>query len=305
MDTRPAALRDEPVPRAGRTWTAVRELLSIRRVAEETGLAAGTIRMWEQRYGFPEPQRTPAGYRQYQEGDVEALRRVQAFRHRGLSIPAAIERAREAGSASDRPSLYAAVAAGHGARPAVLRKRTLIALSRAIEHETLAHAAAPVLFAAFQFESFYRDVEFRYRRLAQQADEAYVFADFPAFRRSAHAPTEVPIARDDALGNEWAVVVDAPGLAACLLAWEQPGVTEPGSARDLDRRFEAIWTVDPGATRQAALAAARLVGRSAPEEGERLTAMLVGRPLALEEPAPALTALTNRMVAYLEHLPRG
>ena len=78
------------------------ELLSIRRVAEETGLAAGTIRMWEQRYGFPEPQRTPAGYRQYREGDVEALRRVQAFRHRGLSIPAAIERAREAGSASDR-----------------------------------------------------------------------------------------------------------------------------------------------------------------------------------------------------------
>ena len=60
------------------------DLLSIRRVAEETGLAAGTIRMWEQRYGFPEPQRTPSGYRQYREGDVEALRRVQAFRHRGL-----------------------------------------------------------------------------------------------------------------------------------------------------------------------------------------------------------------------------
>ena len=33
--------------------------------------------------------------------------------------------------------------------------------------------------------------------------------------------------------------------------------------------------------------------------------MLVGRPLALEQPAPALTALTNRMIAYLESLPRG
>jgi DICT domain-containing protein len=185
----------------------------------------------------------------------------------------------------------------------VLRKRTLIALSRAIEHETLARAAAPVLFAAFQFESFYRDVEARYRRLAEHADEAYVFADFPAFRRFDHAPTEVPISRDDALGNEWAVVVDAPGLAACLLAWEQPGVTEPGSARDLDRRFEAIWTVDPVATRRAAEVAAQLVGRSAPEEQERLTAMLDGRPLALEQPAPALTSLTNRLVAYLEALP--
>jgi len=305
MGTRRAGLSDDPDPRAGRTPTVpVGQLLSIREVAEETGLAAGTIRMWEQRYGFPDPQRAPSGYRQYRSGDIEALRRVQAYRHRGLSIPAAIERAREAGAASDHPSLYAAVAASDlGARPQVLRKRTLIALSRAIEHETLAHAAAPVLFAAFQFESFYRDVEARYRRLAEHADEAYVFADFPAFRRVEHAPTEVPISREDALGNEWAVVVDAPGLAACLVAWEQPGVTEPGSARDLDRRFEAIWTVDPVATRRAAEVAAQLVGRSAPEDQERLTAMLDGRPLALEQPAPALTSLTNRLVAYLEALP--
>ena len=45
------------------------------------------------------------------------------------------------------------------------------------------------------------------------------------------------------------------------------------------------------------------MGRSAPEEQERLTAMLDGRPLALERPAPALTSLTNRLVAYLEALP--
>ena len=51
--------------------------------------------------------------------------------------------------------------------PQVLRKATLVALSRAIEHETLAHAAAPVLFAAFQREPFYREVEPRYARIAQ------------------------------------------------------------------------------------------------------------------------------------------
>ncbi|HSD81789.1 MAG TPA: MerR family transcriptional regulator, partial [Solirubrobacteraceae bacterium] len=129
------------------------EGLAIKDVAEATGIAAGTIRMWEQRYGFPEPERTASGYRVYRAADVEALRRVQAYRHRGLSIPAAIDRARETGGASDRPSIYAAVASsGHGARPQVLRKATLVALSRAIEHETLAHAAAPVLFAAFQEE---------------------------------------------------------------------------------------------------------------------------------------------------------
>ena len=280
------------------------EQLSIKDIAERTGIAAGTIRMWEQRYGFPSPERTGSGYRRYRGDDVEALRRVQAYRHRGLSIPASIERARETGEASDHPSLYAAVAAmDSGARPQVLRKRTLIALSRAIEHETLAHAAAPLLFAAFQHEAFYREVEPRYRRLARQSDEAFVFADFPAVRHVPHGPTEIPISPDDALGNEWAVVVDAPGLAVCLLAWEQPGATEPGEPGDLDRRFEAIWTVDPEATRRAAHVGARLVGRSEPETEQRLSELLASRPLALEQPAPALTALTNRVVGYLE--PRG
>jgi DICT domain-containing protein len=276
--------------------------LAIKDVAEQTGIPAGTIRMWEQRYGFPSPLRTDTGYRRYTPGDVEALRRVLALRHRGLSVPAAIERAQGRGEVSDHPSIYAAVAAtDHGARPQVLRKSTLVALSRAIEHETLAHAASPVLFAAFQREGFYRQVEHRYRRLSRTADAAAVFADFPGgLRRSEGGALEVPIGPDDALGNEWAVVVDAPGYAACLLAWEHPSATEPGDADDLRRRYEAIWTLDPRATRRAAEVAARLVGHADPQEGERLAALLRDRPLAVEEPAPALTALTNRALAYLE-----
>jgi DICT domain-containing protein len=275
--------------------------IAIKDVAERTGIAAGTIRMWEQRYGFPVPGRTPAGYRRYSEEDVEALRRVAALRHRGLSVSAAIERAQETGDPSDHPSIFAAVAAtDSGATPQVLRKSTLIALSRAIEHETLARAAAPVVFGAFQREPFYRHVERRYRRLAVQADAAAVFADFPAVRHPVGGPAEIPIAREDALGNEWAVVIDAPGYAACLLAWEQPGASDPGDADDRDRCFEAIWTLDPATTRRAAQVAARLVARADPAFGARLEDLLADRPLALEHPAPALTALTNRLVAYLE-----
>jgi DICT domain-containing protein len=275
--------------------------LAIKDVAEQTGIAPGTIRMWEQRYGFPDPQRTASGYRRYGPGDVEALRRVVAYRHRGLSIPAAIERARETGGVSDRPSIYAAVrATDHGAQPQVLSKSTLVAISRAIEHETLARAAAPVLFGAFQHEAFYRAVEPRYRRMAHNADLAAVFADFAEVRRPAGGPAEIPIAPGDALANEWAVVVDAPGYAACLLAWEQPGVTEPGDPRDMTRRFEAIWTVDPTATRRAAQAAAKLVARADPQLGAKFEDALGDRPLAMQETAPALTALTNRIVAYME-----
>ncbi len=136
--------------------------------------------------------------------------------------------------------------------------------------------------------------------MAQYADAAAVFADFPEVARPEGGPRELPIRPDDALGNEWAVVVDAPGYAACLLAWEQPGVAEPGGAEDLDRRFEALWTMDPGATRRAAQVAARLAGRADPAYGAELERLLADRPLALAEPAPALTALTNRVVAYLE-----
>jgi DICT domain-containing protein len=277
------------------------EGLSIREVAEQTGLAPGTIRMWEQRHGFPSPRRTASGYRRYEPEDVQTLRRARAHRQRGLSVAAALERARESAGASDHPSIYAALAGtDHGARPQVLRNATLIALSRAIEHELLARAAAPVLFAAFQRERFYRALEPRYRRMARHADAATVFADFPALRRPSGAPVEVPIAQGAALANEWAVIVDAPGYAACLLAWEQPGAIEPGGPEDLDRRFEAIWTIDPRATRRAAQAAARLAGDADPAYGRRLAELLADRPLALEQPAPALTALTNRLLAYVE-----
>jgi DICT domain-containing protein len=217
-------------------------------------------------------------------------------------VPAAISRAQDTGGASDHPSIYAAVAATDPtARPQVLKKSTLVALSKAIEHEALALAAAPVVFGAFQQERFYRRVQERYRRLAMHADASVVFADFPeGVRHPPGAPAEIPIGLDDVLGNEWAVVIDAPGYAACLLAWEQPGVSEAGGPDDGARRFEAIWTIDAEATRRAAQVAARLAGRADPALGERLEELLADRPLALEEPAPALTALTNRMVAYLE-----
>ena len=68
--------------------------LAIKDVAERTGIAPGTIRMWEQRYGFPSPDRTASGYRRYTDDDVEALRRVASYRRLGLSIPAAIDRVR-------------------------------------------------------------------------------------------------------------------------------------------------------------------------------------------------------------------
>src|SRR3954467_1493494 len=186
--------------------------LAIKDLAEQTGVAAGTIRMWEQRYGFPEPARTASGYRVYTEQDVVAIKRVLAYRDNGLSVPAALERARALEGPTDRPSIFAALAAGNApVRPQKLGKSTLVALSRAIEEEAIARAAGPVVIGAFQAERNYRAVEHRYRRLAPPADAVGVFAHFGTARvNDPDAPAEIPIDAHDPLGQEWAVIIDAP-----------------------------------------------------------------------------------------------
>jgi DICT domain-containing protein len=275
--------------------------LAIKDVAERTGIAAATIRMWEQRYGFPEPARTSSGYRVYTDEDVELLRRVSSLRNDGLSVPAAVERARASAGASDRPSIFGAIASSDEPIPVRrLRKATLLAISRAIEDETLARAAAPVIVGAFQSERNYDAVAHRYERMARNADACLVFADFDDLTEAEGHPTRIPITRDDALGNEWAVVVDAPGYAACLLAWETPESQRDHHLPERDRCFEALWTLDPDVVRRAALVGAALAGRVKPSLGREVEEMLLDRPLPFETPAPGLTALTNRIVGYLD-----
>jgi MerR family transcriptional regulator, light-induced transcriptional regulator len=49
---------------------------SIRVVANRTGIAADTLRVWERRYGFPRPARRPGGSRVYSEDEVLRLQLI-------------------------------------------------------------------------------------------------------------------------------------------------------------------------------------------------------------------------------------
>ena len=69
---------------------------------------------------------------------------------------------------------------------------------------------------------------------------------------------------------------------------------------DRERIFEAIWTLDARVVRRASHVAAALARRADGALGDRMDALLDERPLALEQPAPALTAVTNRIVGYLD-----
>jgi DICT domain-containing protein len=274
----------------------VPEALTIREVARQTGVPEGTLRMWETRYGFPVPERLPSGHRRYTDDDVQRVRQVSRDREAGMSMPAAIERAEQLASEPE-PSIFAGVRRRRpDLQPYLLAKRTLIALSHAIEDECAARAEKPVLFGSFQRERFYRNAEARWRDLARTSAAAVVFADFDVKHTPEHAPAELPIDRSDPLGREWSLICDAPGYAAFLAAWERPG---QDSVPDLERRFETVWSVEPRLVREAARIAAGLVERTAPELVDPIVERLRHTPPPSADELRLFGALTNRMVAYV------
>ena len=62
----------------------VRAEYSIAAVSKLTGVSCHALRIWERRYGYPTPRRSPAGHRRYGADQVEVLRgiahRMQAGR---------------------------------------------------------------------------------------------------------------------------------------------------------------------------------------------------------------------------------
>ena len=272
--------------------------LSIREVTRATGISEGTLRMWETRYGFPDPERLPSGHRRYSAEDIVRVRQVARDRDAGLSMKAAIERAREiagepelsifAGLRRRRPDL----------QPYLLPKHTLVGLSHAIEDECAARAERPVLFGSFQRVRFWRHAKSRWRELARTAHATFVFADFPdaAIPADPQEPVELPIDRADPFGREWSIVCDAPAYSAFLAGWERPG---QDAVPDLERRFETIWSVEPALVRDAARISAGLVERSRPELVERFLDRLRDTPPPSGEELRLVGALTNRMVAYV------
>ena len=65
------------------------------------GISPNTLRSWERRYGFPKPQRSAGGHRQYSLIEIEALRLTLAETH---NVSSAISLARERGEGPSTPS---------------------------------------------------------------------------------------------------------------------------------------------------------------------------------------------------------
>lgn len=64
-------------------------------VSKLTGVSCHALRVWERRYGFPLPRRSPSGHRRYGHDQVVILRRVSELSRTGRSIGDLIVEARE------------------------------------------------------------------------------------------------------------------------------------------------------------------------------------------------------------------
>lgn len=60
-----------------------RAALSIAAVERETGVSKDTLRVWERRYGFPNPRRDAFGERAYSPAEVEKLRAIKRLMDQG------------------------------------------------------------------------------------------------------------------------------------------------------------------------------------------------------------------------------
>ena len=217
-------------------------------------------------------------------------------RGNGSTLEAALGRARE-GAGLQRSSLFATLARAlpHVA-PAVLTKRTMLAISRAIEDEAASRADRPVLVGSFQDARFWRASSQRWRDLAGGAGPAALLAGFrrrdetarcsrsrfgrvhPCFTSGLSSATRRPLLRVSWASNNFVRV-------------------ERSTRR---RVFEALWTVEPLAVREAARAGFALAVDRHPVVADALGSRLQEPVRATYDSIRTATVVTNRIIVYLE-----
>ena len=271
--------------------------LSIGELARRTGVPAATLRSWEDRYGFPRPQRLAGGHRRYEESDTALIGEILRLRTSGMSLQAAIGQAAARTAEADL-SVFAGLRRRHpGLVPQELSKATLLALTWAIEDECYARAEQAALFAGFQQERFYRHSSERWKELARTARAVVAFADFRESSGPDASPLTVRIPADAPLRREWFLVCAAPDYPAFVSGWEFP---DQKGIPDARRRFEVLWSVDPPAVRDAAVICSQLARALSPG----LDRLLGDLPSAPPPPASAdlhrAIGLFNRMASYLD-----
>ena len=123
-------------------WFPAMRYLKTTEAATVLNISPSTLRAWERRFGFPQPQRSPGGNRSYTHGEVAALR---AALEGGLSISSAVSHARAAVAADTESLIRALLAYDHErADRAIETTLALRSVERSVEEVLLTSLEAIV-----------------------------------------------------------------------------------------------------------------------------------------------------------------
>ncbi|NEO25343.1 MAG: GAF domain-containing protein [Kamptonema sp. SIO4C4] len=196
-------------------------------------------------------------------------------------------------------------------RPQMYFKSSLVALSHAMEDQVLAGEESPLVIATFQRERFYRQEAHRYRRIARRTEQVYVLsAPETDFQNQSGEYEMIAFDHEDALTQEWHLVVIAQQYANCLICRERtPQRESQRNGMDSNRRFEGIWTSDHRVCSEAAKILLDRIVQYRPELAEKLAE---AKATYLSDSSEALPSapqqfpttnpdpFVNRLVNYLQ-----
>jgi DICT domain-containing protein/nitrogen-specific signal transduction histidine kinase len=193
-------------------------------------------------------------------------------------------------------------------------KTSLTALSHAMEDQVLAGMEKPLVIASFQQERFYRQEANRYQRIAEISDQVYVLsAADTSFEAVAGGHAAIAFDEQDALTEEWHLVVIGAQYTACLICRERDPATEiasfvatPGSpALDQTRRFEGIWTQESIVCHRAANILLERIASYCPDLQPKIAAarkryLLLSATTDDVQVGAGADPFTQRLVTYLQ-----
>ena len=278
--------------------------LTIGDLAERTGLSPATLRMWEQRHGFPRPQRLDSGHRRYLEADVEAVAHVVRRRDAGVRLDVAIADALAQASPDCRrctPSCAASTRTYRcsGCTSAPFSHCRGRSRTSSAPRPSRRSSSAPSSRTATTPQ---RDPGGTSSRWSPGPPSPSPSSPSWTARRSS-APGRAQ-ARSSCRCNR-----RSPSLASgrssatrwscpsALTAWELPG---QGDVPDRERIFESILTVDPDAVRDAARLCAGVAQRAGAAEAAH-DALRPRRPAdARAADLGAVSAMLGRVLSYVD-----
>jgi DICT domain-containing protein/signal transduction histidine kinase len=200
-----------------------------------------------------------------------------------------------------------------GWRPQMYFKSSLTALSHAMEDLVLNDSDTPLVIASFQRERFYRQESHRYRRIAHKSNQVYVLAaPETEFSNGSGEYETVAFESDDALAQEWHLVIIGQHYASCLICRERNvPITDNKyvSAMDTNRRFEGIWTFDRSVTMKAGKIMLERIAVYRPELADKIAqaqnlyitdSSITQATVQIESPLANPDPFVQRLVTYLQ-----